>query len=122
MVQVPAFILKRLYVRGSLRPTETGFAFDVENQLGAGYAREMLPVTLDGAAQPLTQSFFRRPDGVQIAFSDVSEAVPFTLEMGGQLTILVEGAMVTPGKHKVGMGFVVRGIGPLSFEASDIVE
>ncbi len=122
MVQVPSFLLKRLYVRGSLQPTANGFSFDVANQLGSGYAREMLPVTLDGAALPMTKTYFRRPDGVQIAFSDVSEAVPFTLEMGGHLTILVEETNLSSGKHKVGMGFVVRGIGPLSFDVTEIVE
>ena len=121
MVQVPPFILKRLYVRGSLHAVETGFSFDVVNQLGVGYAWEMLPVTLDGVPQPLAQTYFRQPDGTQIAFSDVSEALPFTLEMGGHLTIGVEGVTVTPGPHKVGMGFVVRGIGPLSFEVNEIV-
>ena len=111
-MKVPSFILKQLYVKGSLRATDQGFAFEIANKLGSGYSREMRPVTLDGAAFPLEQTFFR----------DVSDAMPFTLEMGKTLTILVEGARLAPGKHKVGMGFVVKGIGELSFDVTDVIE
>ncbi len=121
-MKVPSFILRQLYVKGSLRATDQGFAFEIANKLGSGYSREMRPVTLDGVAFPLEQTFFRPPDGVEIAFSDVSDAMPFTLEMGKTLTILVEGAALTPGKHKVGMGFVVKGIGELSFDVTDVAE
>ena len=123
MVTVPAFLLKRLYVKGSLRPTPDGFEFRVENKLGSGYATEMLPVTLDGEPFPLEQSYFR-PDGEdEVRFSEGGSDKPFTLEVGKGLTIGVHG---TPppiaGPHKVRLGFVVQGIGPLSFEVSDIAE
>ena len=122
MVSVPGFLLKRLYVKGSLRATADGFEFDVANQLGSGYARQMLPVTLDGRQFPLEQTYFRRGDGQDIRFSDVSAEQPFTLEVGKRLVIGVHGTTLEPGPHKVGLGFVVQGIGPLSFEVSDIAE
>lgn len=120
-MMVPAFLLKRLYVKGSLKPIADGFEFDVLNQLGSGYAREMLPVTLDGEKMPLDHTYFRRAGGEEILFSAVNEQQPFTLEVGKALIIGVHGVQLTPGAHKVGLGFVVQGIGALSFEVSDIV-
>ena len=38
MVTVPAFLLRRLYVKKSLRNTEDGFEFELRNRLGSGYA------------------------------------------------------------------------------------
>lgn len=61
MVTVPGFLLKRLYVKGSLKTTANGFEFCVRNQLGSGYATEMLPVTLDGLSFPLDQTYFKLP-------------------------------------------------------------
>lgn len=121
-MMVPAFLLKRLYVKGSLKPTADGFEFSVLNQLGSGYARQMLPVTLDGEQAPLDRTYFRRPDGEEVLFSEVDEHRPFTLEVGKTLAIGVRGTPLTPGVHKVGLGFVVQGIGSLSFEVSDIVD
>jgi hypothetical protein len=120
-MMVPAFLLKRLYVKGSLKPIADGFEFTVLNQLGSGYARQMLPVTLDGEKMPLDRTYFRREGGSEILFSDVCEQEPFTLEVGKALAIGVHGVELAPGAHKVGLGFVVQGIGALSFEVSDIV-
>ena len=63
MVSVPAFLLKRLYVKGSLTATADGFEFRVENKLGSGYSVEMMPVTLDGASFPKDQTYFHHADG-----------------------------------------------------------
>jgi hypothetical protein len=115
MVSVPSFLLKRLYVRGSLTATADGFEFRVENKLGSGYSVEMMPVTLED------QTYFRHEDGRTVLFSQVSAENPFTLEMNKGLTIGVHGATLAPGPHKAGMGFVVQGIGPLKFDVSDVV-
>jgi hypothetical protein len=122
MVSIPAFILKRLYVRGSLTRTSDGFEFEVRNQLGSGYADEMLPVTLDGQAYALDACYFLSEDGAEHRFSDVSAASPFTLAMNTSICVGVHGATLQPGLHKVGLGFVAQGIGPLRFEASDAAE
>jgi hypothetical protein len=48
MVSVPGFLLRRLYVKGSLRATDEGLSFELKNSLGAGFAKRMLPLTVDG--------------------------------------------------------------------------
>jgi hypothetical protein len=122
MVTVPVFLLKRLYVKGSLRATADGFEFRVFNQLGSGYATEMFPVTLDGQAFPLDQTYFRPDDGPEIRFSEVGFEQAFTLDVGKGLTIGAHShEPLMPGPHKVGLGFVVQGIAPLSFEVADVV-
>ncbi len=120
-MKAPGFLLRQLYVKGSLRATETGFAFQVANKLGSGNAHAMKPVTLDGAPLPMDKTFFQKGDGKPMAFTAVSEAQPFTLGMGQSLTISVEGAPLSRGRHKVGLGFVVKGVGELSFDITDDV-
>jgi hydroxymethylglutaryl-CoA reductase (NADPH) len=122
MVTVPAFLLKRLYVKGSLKPTSDGFEFRVENKLGSGYATQMLPLTLDGVEFPLEVAYFCPDGGEEIRFSDVNTERTMTLEVGRGLAMGVHGAApLAPGPHKVGLGFVVQGISALSFEVSDVV-
>ncbi len=123
MVTVPAFLLKRLYVKGSLKPTADGFEFRVLNKLGSGYATEMLPVTLDGTEFPQERSYYRPDGGDEVRFSEVGAGKTLTLEVGKGLTIGVHDASPpATGPHKVGLGFVVQGISALSFEVSDVVE
>ena len=79
-MKVPPFLLRRLYVKGSLTATADGFTFQLENKLGSGYAKRMLPLTLDGEPLDLAASTFEI-DGEETAFDAVSESVPFTLAM-----------------------------------------
>ncbi len=120
-MEVPEFLLRRLYVKGSLRSVEGGFAFDLKNSLGSGYAEEVAPLTLDGEELPMASTRFD-VDGETTRFDEVSGARPMTLGMDRTVTISVDGRTLSPGKHKLGIGFVVAGMGKLEFEVTDAVE
>ena len=72
MVSVPGFLLRRLYVKQSLRNTTDGFEFELRNRLGSGYAHRLLPLTVDGDELPIGQASFLL-DGNETAFADVSK-------------------------------------------------
>ena len=120
MVTVPGFLLRRLYVRGSLKNAEDGFEFSLLNRLGSGYAFRMLPVTLDGSELPLNAAAFDL-DGEATGFDEVSRDRTFTLAMNRSITIRVAGTRLEPGARKIGMGFEVPGLGALSFDFTDTV-
>jgi hypothetical protein len=119
-MQVPPFLLRRLYVKGSLRNVGGGFEFQLSNTLGAGYAQAMLPLTVDGEELPMERSFFTL-DGRKVAFTEVTEAQPFTLAMNTTTVIRAEGRTLAPGPHRLKIGFVVLGLGPMEFEVTDTV-
>ena len=45
MVTIPSFLLRRLYVKGSLLNTDKGVQFQLLNKMGTGYARRLLPLS-----------------------------------------------------------------------------
>lgn len=120
MITVPSFLLKRLYVKGSLRNNDQGFQFELKNTLGSGYGTELLPLTLDGEELPRESSYVVL-DGEETPFSAVSKDKPFTLAMNKTSVILVKGVSLSEGPHKMGFSFVVQGLGKLSFEVTDLV-
>ena len=120
MIKVPGFLLKRLYVKGSLRNTKDGFHLSLKNSLGSGYAQRLLPLKVDGEEIPMENSFFLL-DGREVPFSDVNHETPFTLAINRVSHVLVKGRKLEPGPHKVGIGFSVVGLGELSFEIADVV-
>lgn len=121
MVSVPGFLLRRLYVKGSLKNTADGFEFQLLNRLGSGYAFGMRPLTVDGRELPLSDSTFDL-DGETTAFSEVSHDRTFTLAMNTSITVRVAGETLEPGPRKIGMGFDVPGLGHLAFDFTDVVE
>lgn len=118
MVSVPSFLLKRLYVKGSLRNNDQGFQFELKNTIGSGYGTEMLPLELDGREIPKENAFYL-VDSKVIPFTDVSKDKPFTLPMNKAMTVMVRGVTLTDAPHKIKIGFVAEGIGKLSFEVID---
>ena len=121
MPGVPAFILRRLYVKGSLENAENGWRFTLKNSLGSGYARGMQPLRIDGIEIPMERASFNQ-DGRDVTFADVSEKDTFGLQMNRAILISVSGDRLAPGSHKVWMGFVVPGFGKLGFDFTDEVK
>lgn len=119
MISVPSFLLKRLYVKGSLQNNEQGFQFQLKNTLGSGYGNELLPLTLDGKELPRESSYFVL-DAEEVPFSAVSQERPFTLAMNKTITIVVKGVTLAEGAHRIGFSFVAQGLGKLSFEVTDL--
>jgi hydroxymethylglutaryl-CoA reductase (NADPH) len=120
MITVPPFLLKRLYVKGSLRNNDQGFQFELRNTLGSGYGTELLPLTLDGKELPKERSYFVL-NTEEIPFSAVSQDKPFTLAINKTLKILIKGVTLSEGPHKLGFSFVAQGLGKLGFEVTDLV-
>ena len=120
MVQVPPFLLRRLYAKGSLRNTPEGFQFELKNTLGSGFAEGLLPVTVDGEAVPIEDCWFSVQDAPEPSpFRAVTPEKTFTLAMNKTTTIIVRGRQLPQGAHRVGLGFQVVGLGPMSFEVTD---
>lgn len=120
MVSVPGFLLRRLYVKGSLKNTTGGFEFKLRNSLGSGYAQKVWPLKLDGEEIPAERSCFI-VDGQETSFSDVSSDNTFTLEVDRTITIRTDAGPLEPGVHTVEMGFDVPGMGTLRFDFIDEV-
>ena len=119
-MKVPSFLLRRLYVKGSLMATSDGFEFQLKNRLGSGYARRLLPLTLDGTDLDMASTTFEI-DGKRVAFDVVSKDTPFTMAMNKTTTIVYAGGpRITDEPHKIGMRFEVAGLGELGFDFSDI--
>ncbi len=120
-MQVPAFLLRRLYVKGSLRNVDSGFEFDLKNSLGSGYAEQVLPLTVDGIEMAVDAARFV-VDGEATPFAEVSAERPMTLGMNRTVTMAIRGTALAPGKHKIGIGFVVTGMGKMEFDVTDAIE
>ena len=120
MVSVPAFLLRRLYVKGSLEGTGGGFSFRLRNGLGSGYAHKLWPLIVDGDEVPVESSYFMQ-GGERRGFSTVSKEKTFTLAMNTDIVIGVDGVELAEGPHKIVMAFDVPGLGTLRFDFKDSI-
>ena len=120
MVTVPGFLLRRLYVKGSLSNTDDGVQFQLLNRLGSGYARRLLPLSLDGREIPSENCSFSL-NGTRYSFNKVSNELPFTLDFNKATTISISGEHLDGGPHTINLGFEVAGLGVLKFDFTDVL-
>ena len=122
MPGVPAFILRRLYVNGSLQNTPTGWRFTLKNSLGSGYAHGLLPLRVDESEEvPMDQTRFEN-DGVIVRFDQVNEENTFGLQMSRSIVIRVTGEQLTRGAHRIDFACIVPGLGQIGFDFTDEVD
>jgi hypothetical protein len=119
-VKVPAFLLRRLYVRGSLRNTDAGWGFTLHNSLAGGEATHLEPLVVDGRRLDAAGCFFSHEERL-VSFDRVDGDHRFGLESGRDIVVSVVGDPLPAGTHTVEMAFVVPGIGRLAFDFTDDV-
>ncbi len=120
MPGVPAFILRRLYVKGSLHNRDDGWGFKLKNTLGSGYAKGLIPVTVDGAEIALDHSFFDN-EGKETSFEAVTDENTFGLKLNRDILLYFRGDQLELGDRKIALGFIVPGLGTLKFDFNDEV-
>ncbi len=107
-------------MKGSLHNRDDGWGFKLKNTLGAGYAKGLIPVSVDGTEMSLDHSFFDN-EGEETSFTAVSDDNTFGLKLNHEILIYFRGDALEMGNRKIAMGFIVPGLGTLKFDFNDDV-
>ncbi len=120
MVKVPGFLLKKLYVKKSLKNTDDGFEFELNNVLADATIVEPLTITVDKEEIPQgnVKIVF---DGNEINSSEISSNNPIPFKVKTRITVRVLGKKLEPGKHSIELKTKAKEYGELKFTFKDEV-
>lgn len=121
MPAIPPAILKKLYVKNSLRNEGEGFSLSIQNTIAPGVILGFKGVTVDGKSVPLEGVTVVQPDGTAVPATGISEGNPLLFPVGATVTLKVQGTTLSPGSHQVGIRVVVKDVGPLEIPIADRV-
>lgn len=118
MAKIPEFLLRALYVKGSLQNSEDGFKFQMKNDLGPARIIGARPLQLDRKPLPLDKCSFEH--GEQSAsFADVDADNSVLMRKGEAVTVHVHGQSLRPGRRTLGINVIVKDMGNVSFTVTD---
>jgi hypothetical protein len=118
MAKIPEFMLKALYVRGSLTRSGDGFEFQLKNDLGPARIIGALPLTVDRKPVLIAACSFYH-GGQEIAFETVTAENSVLMRKGEAVTVRVRGMALRPGRHTLDIGVEVKDLGEVRFRIGD---
>lgn len=121
MAIIPGFLLKRLYLRGSLRNTAAGCALDLRNVVDSGTVTRFSELQIDGRSYGPDRLRLLLEGETPMEAAAVTPETPLSLPAGVNVTLLVPGVTLEPGAHRLRLRFVTSEVGELAFAVEDRV-
>jgi hypothetical protein len=117
----PAFLLAKLYVKGSLKNTEDGFEFALKNIVDSTNLIGVGPITAAGMDYPADVITLTAGTKTLLGTELMRDnAIPIT--MGMPIKIRITGEKLAAGPQKVSITAVSADIGKLKFDFTDTVQ
>lgn len=116
----PAFLLAKLYVKGSLKSTDSGFEFALKNIIDSTMLTGIGPITADGkqySGKEITLTLLEK----SVSGADLSKDNTIAVRMGIPMKISVSGGQLSAGNHTIGVAATTSDIGTIKFEINDKV-
>lgn len=117
---IPSFLLAKLYVKGSLKNTDTGFELALKNIIDSTLLIGIGPITAGGRAYDgaaITLIVFEK----SVNGAELSRQNPVSVRMGVPLKVCVTGDPLSPGAQRVSVAATTSDIGKIQFDISDTV-
>lgn len=118
MPTVPAFLLKKLYVKGSLKNTDEGSVLVIRNTLAPGTITKVSPVVIDGKEFALEQISVGQGKSRRPAI-EITPKAPFAFGLNAVAEIWIAGANLEPGTHKLEVTVTAKEVGELNIQIED---
>ena len=118
---IPSFLLAKLYVKGSLKNTETGFEFALKNIIDSTMLIGIGPISVgekDYEGGDITMNVANR----SVNGAELSRSNPVPARMGAPLKVSVMGDKLAAGTQKITVAATTSDIGKIKFDISDTVQ
>ncbi len=115
---VPSFLLKKLYIKGSLKNTESGFELALKNTLAPGTLIGLGPLTVDDTSYTPDAITMKTPQG-EMTGDQISSRTPQNFGLNVEVKIMVRGKPLAPGNHHVVFSVLTREVGRIEFDVTD---
>ena len=120
MPGLPAFVLKKLYVKGSLKNTDGGFSLSIRNTLAPGTIIGFEPLQIDGQSYPLEKTSLQVGE-TSLPATEISATAPYQFPLNATATIQVAGETLAPGVHQIVITVRTQEVGELKISVSETI-
>ena len=119
-MRVPAFLVRRFYVAGSLQNSDRGFELQAQNEMGEGMIVGLHRIAVDGTViDPARITAARNGAADAVRAETISRIAPVPVRRGDRVTIHVDGPPLAAGRHELEVDLVERDLGALQLAITE---
>ena len=118
-MKVPAHILRQLYTFGTLENDGSCVRFELKNRLVPAKIEAVLGLRLNDRPCGLDRVQLTLPDGSQRIAAELGDGEPLDLPVRAVVEVLVQGAHLDEGRHRVALQLRTDTFGELEIEIED---
>ena len=122
MSVVPATVLQKLYVEGSLRQQQGGFCFELKNVIAPATITRVHSLEVDGQKVENSRVTLIPPSGNSRSIAQISPDRSLEFPVGMVIRIEVSDETLEPGIHHLALHVSVKEIGSLEIPVSDRID
>jgi len=119
-LQIPTFLLRKLYIKGSLENVDDGFIFKLKNSISSATAVNFKPIKVNGNEYALDATVISSEDG-EISGNEISSENTFPIKVGLDITVRVKGDQLAAGEHTIDISLATKEVGDLAFDVKDTI-
>lgn len=119
-LQIPTFLLRKLYVKGSLENVDDGFKFKLKNSISSATAVKFEPLKINGNEYSLDTTTISSEEG-EISVTEISEENSFPIKVGLDITVHIKGDQLPAGEHTIDISLSTKEVGELAFDVKDTI-
>jgi chorismate synthase len=110
-------LLEKVFVRGSLKNTETGFEFKLKNVVDSGTIGGIKGLMVDGNPIPVSAITVRSPN-IERKAEEITYQNPLPLNYGSEITLHASADPLAAGAHELVLTMVAIEAGKLDLKIS----
>jgi hypothetical protein len=118
MVSVPSFLLKRLYVKKSLKNIENGYQFELKNVLAEATITSPIKIYLNDKAIEQKNIMVSLGDNT-IKSEDINSNSPLKFAVGSSVLLKITDKNLAPAQYKIDIKAETKEFGEISFSTQD---
>ncbi len=114
----PAFLLAKLFVKGSLKNSAAGFEFKIKNIIDTATIVEVGPIGVDGQMFP-AEAWTVVSEGKRTPAREIDTAHPLLARAFREVTLELAGDPLAAGSHAIEVNVLTREVGKISFQINE---
>ena len=118
-MDIPDFMLKKLYVKGSLKKEDNGIVFKLKNAIAPAQLVGIDSLEIDG--KKVTEPLRLITGGKDFPAQDIKPENPMEFNLKDKAVIKVENKEIPEGEHEITIVLHTKEVGPLSLTFKDSI-